>query len=96
MARKPHAAFIPGYRFVPMPEFDGIDSLHAIAVRERVRYVLVSNAEVSFRPGIRPLAEGTAPVPGFTLVHESYGALVYEVIPEEAGASPGIRRATTP
>jgi hypothetical protein len=87
MARKPHAAFISGYRFVPMPEFEGIDSLHAIAVRERVRYVLVSSAEVSFRPGIRPLAEGTAPVPGFTLVHESYGALIYEVNPAE-GALP--------
>ncbi|HET9950629.1 MAG TPA: glycosyltransferase family 39 protein [Candidatus Eisenbacteria bacterium] len=81
MARKPHAAFIPGFRFVPMPEFAGLDSLHAIATRERARYVLVSSAEVAFRPGIRPLAEATAPLPGFERVHESYGALVYEVVP---------------
>ena len=81
MARKPHAAFIPGFRFVPMPEFAGLDSLHALAVRERARYILVSSAEVAFRPGIRPLAEATTPVPGFERVHESYGALVYEVTP---------------
>ncbi|MEK7316920.1 MAG: glycosyltransferase family 39 protein [Candidatus Eisenbacteria bacterium] len=82
LARKPHAAFIPGLRFVPMPEFQTPDSLHAIAQRERARYVLVSGAEMAFRPGIRPFAESYEPIPGFRRVHESPGALVYEVVPE--------------
>jgi hypothetical protein len=94
LARKPHAAFIPGLRFIPMPEFDTTDSLHKIAVREKARYVLVSNSEVIFRPAIRPLAEETAPIPGFRLMHESAGALVYEIVPVEAGAPTGTGTAT--
>jgi hypothetical protein len=81
IARKPHAAFIAGLRFVPMPEFDSPDSLHSMAVRDRARYLLISGAEVAARPAIRPFAEPDAVVPGFRRVHESHGALVYEVVP---------------
>ncbi|HEY6571733.1 MAG TPA: glycosyltransferase family 39 protein, partial [Candidatus Eisenbacteria bacterium] len=87
LARKPHAAFIAGLRFVPMPEFETPDSLHAIAGRERARYVLVSGAEMAFRRGIRVFAEGDATIPGFQRVHESPGALVYEVVPEPAATA---------
>ncbi len=82
LARKPHAAFLAGLRMVPMPDFQTPDSLHAIARRDRARYVLVSGAEMAFRRGIRPFAEGDAHIPGFQRVHESPGALVYEVVPE--------------
>jgi hypothetical protein len=84
MARKPHAAFLSGFRFVPMPEVESLDSLHAVAAREHAPYVLISSAEVRYRAVIGPLAEGTAPVPGFRRVNESYGALVYEIVPKGA------------
>ncbi len=81
IARKPHVAFEAKYRFIPMPAFDSIDSLHVIALGARARYLLVSGAEMAYRPAIRPFAEPGAVIPGFRRVHESYGALVYEVLP---------------
>jgi len=81
LARKPHAAFLAGMRFVPIPEFDTPDSLHAIAEREGANYVLVSGAELGMRAGMRPFAT-QAGVPGFTRVFESEGALVYAVNPK--------------
>jgi hypothetical protein len=80
IARKPHAAFLADLRFVPMPAFDSPDSLHAIAVRDRARYLLVSGAEVAYRPAIRPFAEPGVVIPGFRLAYQSYGALVFEVV----------------
>ena len=80
LARKPHAAFMARMRFVPIPQFETPDSLHAIADRERARYVLVSGAELAMRAGMRPFASG-AEIPGFARVFESPGALVYEVKP---------------
>ncbi|HEU4334015.1 MAG TPA: glycosyltransferase family 39 protein, partial [Candidatus Eisenbacteria bacterium] len=70
IARKPHAAFLADMRFAPMPEFDSPDSLHAVARRERARYLLVSGAEMAFRRGIRPFAEPGPPPRGFLRVHE--------------------------
>lgn len=86
IARKPHVAFLSGLRFVPMPAFESLDSLHAVAEREHARYVLISSAEMAYRPGIRPLAESTTPVPGFKQVHESEAALVYEIVPVRPAA----------
>jgi hypothetical protein len=84
IARKPHAAFLSKRRFVLLPTFDSLDSLHAIGLREKARYLLVSGAEVSSRPAMGVFATG-APVPGFDLVFQSPDALVYEV---EPAASP--------
>jgi hypothetical protein len=81
IARKPHAAFLAGMRFVPMPAFDSLDSLHAIAARERARYLLLSGAEMAYRPAVRPLAEPGFDAPGFRPAHESYGALIFEIVP---------------
>ena len=82
LARKPHAAFISGLRFIPMPEFETPEQLHEVAVREHARYVLISAAEVRYRSGgIAPFAEGKAPIPGFRLVFGSRGALLYRVEP---------------
>ena len=78
LARKPHAAFMAKMRFVPIPEFDTPASLHAIAEKERVRYLLVSGAELGMRAGMRPFATGED-IPGFARVFESPGAWVYEV-----------------
>jgi hypothetical protein len=81
MARKPHAAFLARMRFVPIPDVPNADSLHAVAAREGARFLLVSGAEVRFRPAVRPFAEPGASIPGFARVFESPGALVYEVLP---------------
>ena len=80
IARKPHAAFLARMRFVPLPDVANPDSLHAVAVRERADYVLVSGAELAMRAAIRPFAAPNANVPGFHRVFESPGALVYEVV----------------
>jgi len=89
IARKPHAAFHASYRFVPMPAFESADSLHAVAVRAGARYLLVSDAEMAYRPAIRPFAEPGAAIPGFRRVHESYGALVFEVLPASGADAAG-------
>ncbi|HEU4724233.1 MAG TPA: glycosyltransferase family 39 protein [Candidatus Eisenbacteria bacterium] len=82
MARKPHAAFMAGMRFVPMPEFDTPESLHATAERERARFILISAAEVRYRSGgIAPFAEAKAPIPGFRLVFGNRNSLLYMVVP---------------
>lgn len=81
LARKPHAAFLGGLRFVPMPEFDTPEALHAVAEKERARYVLISAAEVRYRSGgVAPFTEAK-PIPGFQLVFGSPGALLYMVQP---------------
>jgi hypothetical protein len=81
IARKPHAAFLARMRFVPLPEVASPDSLHALALRERARYLVVSGIEFSTRAAVRTLASAQTPVPGFRRVFESPGALVYEVVP---------------
>jgi hypothetical protein len=81
-ARKPHAAFMTGRRFVLLPPFGTPDSLHAILAREGARYLLVSGAELAARQEMRVFATG-GDVPGFARVFESAGALVYEVKPAE-------------
>ncbi len=80
LARKPHAAFLAQMRFVPIPDIESPAALHAVAGKERARYLLVSGAELAMRAGMRPFA--TEPeVPGFARVFESPGALIYEVLP---------------
>jgi hypothetical protein len=81
MARKPHAAFLAGLRFVPMPAFESLDSLLVVGRRERARYLLVSGAEVAYRPAIRILAEPRPDPPGLRRAHESEGAIVFELTP---------------
>lgn len=81
IARKPHAAFLAGVRFVPLPNVPTPDSLHAVAVKEGARYLLVSSSEVSMRAAIQPFAEPNAQIPGFRRAFVSYGAMVYEVLP---------------
>ena len=81
IARKPHAAFMANLRFVPIPEVANLDSLRAVAGRERARLLLVSGTEIRFRPALRPLAEPVVEIPGYRRIFESPGALVYEVTP---------------
>jgi hypothetical protein len=88
LARKPHVAFLAGMRFAPIPQVDSPEALHRAAVQSGARYLLVSGAEMALRAGVRPLAEPDARVPGFRRVFESAGALVYEVLPDSAGAVP--------
>ena len=79
LARKPHAAFLAGFRFVPMPAFESLDSLIAVGRRERARYLLVSGAEVAYRPAIRALVEPGPDPPALRRAHESEGAIVFEL-----------------
>ncbi len=88
LARKPHVAFLSGMRFAPIPQVDSPAALHQAAIQSGARYLLVSGAEMALRAGVRPLAEPDAHVPGFRRVFESAGALVYEVLPDSAGAAP--------
>lgn len=81
IARKPHAAFMANRRFVPIPEIANLDSLRAVAGRERARLLLVSGTELRFRPALRPLAEPVVNIPGYRRIFESPGALLYEVTP---------------
>jgi hypothetical protein len=81
IARKPHAAFMANRRFVPIPEVANLDSLRAVAGRERARLLLVSGTELRFRPALRPLAEPVVNIPGYRRIFESPGALLYEVTP---------------
>jgi hypothetical protein len=85
LARKPHAAFVAGMRFIPIPAVDSPGALHEVAEREGARYLLVSGAELSLREAIRPLAQPGVMIPGFALVFESPGALIYEVVPYPNG-----------
>jgi dolichyl-phosphate-mannose-protein mannosyltransferase len=78
MARKPHAAFMSGMRFEPIPQVDTPEKLHAAAEEKRVRYILVSPAEILRREAIQPFARGDE-VPGFECVFRSPGVYVYEV-----------------
>lgn len=80
LARKPHVAFVAGLRFVPIPELDSAAALHDLAIRSGARFLLVSGAELGLRAALRPFAEPNARIPGFQLVFESPGALVYEVL----------------
>jgi hypothetical protein len=86
LARKPHAAFLAGMRFAPIPAVDSPAALHDVAVKERARYLLISAAELSMRAALRPFATGEE-IPGFKRVFESQGALVYEVVPQTPGSS---------
>jgi len=86
LARKPHVAFMAGMRFVPIPEVDSPAALHAVAVKEHARFVLVSGIELRMRAaGIRPFWT-LAGVPGFARVFESEKALVYEVLPDSTAS----------
>jgi hypothetical protein len=82
LARKPHAAFLAGMRFVPVPLVDTPDSLHAVATRERAHFLLVSGAELGSRAAFAPFVQGEGTVPGFHRAFESAGALIYEVLPD--------------
>jgi len=81
LSRKPHAAFIAGYRFVLMPEVETLEELHAFGLKQRAPLILISSAEFTYRAAIHPLADATVPVPGFRRVFESYGSLVYQIVP---------------
>ena len=85
MARKPHAAFMAGMRFEPIPQVATPDQLHAAAEQKGVRFILVSPAEILRREAIQPFARGEE-VPGFTCVFTSPGVYVYEVRPSGSGA----------
>jgi Dolichyl-phosphate-mannose-protein mannosyltransferase len=79
MARKPHAAYLANMRFVLIPAVGSPAALHEAAMKERAGYVLVSGPEMAMRSVMREFATG-AEIPGFTLVYESDGALVFEVV----------------
>jgi len=85
IARKPHAAYRAGLRFVPLTDVATLDEVRALAARERARYLLLSGWELR-RQALLPLADLSRSVPGFRLVHEGPNALVYEVLP---GGGPG-------
>ncbi len=86
VARKPHAAYRAGMRFVPLTEVRSLQELHALAARGGARYLLVSGWELRW-PALAPFAQAGASLPGFRLVHETQEALVYEVLPE-TGVAP--------
>ncbi len=88
VARKPHAAYRAGMRFVPLTEVRSAEELHALADRGGARYLLVSAWEVRW-PALVPFAQPGASVPGFRLVDETENALVYEVVAERAGRAVG-------
>lgn len=79
LARKPHAAYRAGMRFVPLTDVGSIQELRAMMARERARYLLVSGWELR-RPALAPFANPAAPHPGFALVFESPAALVYRAL----------------
>jgi Dolichyl-phosphate-mannose-protein mannosyltransferase len=79
MSRKPHAAYLANMRFVLIPAVASPAALHEAAVKERAGYVLVSGPEMAMRSVMREFATG-AQIPGFKLVYESDGALVFEVV----------------
>lgn len=81
MARKPHAAFLAGMRFVAMPEVSSVDSLRAAALRERTRYVLISSIEYRTRRVAQQLSSMPTPPPGWRRVFDSEGGQVYVVLP---------------
>jgi hypothetical protein len=81
IARKPHAAFLASMRFVAMPEEGSLDTLRAVALRERARYVLISDIEYRTRVSAHALVDSRADPPGFRRVFDSRGARVYEVLP---------------
>ena len=88
VARKPHAAYRAGMRFVPLTDVASIAELRALMARGRARYLLISGWELR-RPALLPFANPSAPHPGFRLLFESPAALVYEALPDtEPGASP--------
>jgi len=89
LARKPHAAFIAGMRFVPIPQVDSPAALHEAGEKAGARYLLVSGAELALRAAIRPFASGGVAIPGFALAFESPGAWVYELHAYEPGAQGG-------
>jgi len=80
LARKPHAAFIAGMRFVPMPDVANPDSLHAVALRERAGYVLISSAELAKREGLATFADPNASIPGFRLAFASERPFGFQVM----------------
>lgn len=81
MARKPHAAFLTGMRFVAMPETDNVDSLRTAALRDSARYVLISAIEYRTRRVAQELANSPTPPPGWERVFVSEGGLVFTVHP---------------
>jgi hypothetical protein len=81
MARKPHAAFLSGMRFVAMPEVDNVDSLRAAALRDSTRYVLISAIEYRTRRVAQQLSSMPTPPPGWQRVFDSEGAMVFTVQP---------------
>lgn len=87
IARKPHAAYRGGLRFIPLTEVASLEEVRALAAREKARFLLLSGWELR-RQALLPLANPNRPVPGFRLVYESQSALVYEVTPPEARAVP--------
>jgi hypothetical protein len=82
LARKPHAAFIAGMRFVPLPDVPNPDSLHAVALRERAGYVLISGAELAKREGLAPFAYPNASIPGFRLAFTSARPFGFQLMAE--------------
>jgi hypothetical protein len=68
-------------RFVAMPEEPSLDSLRALALRERAHYVLISDIEYRTRLSARALTASRVDPPGFRRVFENRGARVYEVVP---------------
>jgi hypothetical protein len=94
VARKPHAAYRAGMRFVPLTEVRSAEELHALAERGKARYLLVSGWEMRW-PAIVPFASTDARIPGFRLVHETPSSLIYEILPLATGsgsesAGPGV------
>jgi hypothetical protein len=84
VARKPHAAYRAGLRFVPLTDVSSLGEVRALAARERAKYMLLSGWELR-RQALLPLANAQNVVPGFRLVFSSPAALVYEVEPPGPG-----------
>jgi hypothetical protein len=73
-------------RFVPIPEVGSPAELRAYALKQHVRYLLVSGIELRMRQEVIGPFWREEGVPGFKRVFESPKALVYRVLPDSSGA----------
>jgi tetratricopeptide (TPR) repeat protein len=64
MARKPHAAYFAGMRYVPMPDVDTFEELIASGKKSGSHYLFFSAIEASLRPQFAVLLDPGVRLPG--------------------------------
>ncbi len=89
-ARKPHAPFILGQEFVPLPQMRGTDNLIAWMKREQVDYLFLNLPELMYRPALAPLLAYPESDPRLTPVYveKDYPpAAVWWLVRDDSGVS---------